>query len=470
MTSLPEKIRQNILERRLLAPGQRLLLAVSGGVDSMVLLRLLHGLAAEFGWKLTVAHFNHKLRGRSSDADEALVRRAAGRLRLPVLIGRSSVKPYARRHGLSIEMAARQLRHEFLARSARRSGASTVALAHHADDQVELFFLRLLRGSGSEGLAGMGWRGPSPADPQITLVRPLLDAGKASLESYARQEGVRFRQDASNQSPEFARNRVRHQLLPLLRKHHQPGLEKVILRVMDILGAESNLITTEAAAWLRDPAGRTFAELPVALQRRCLQLQLLEQGWTPDFDLVERLRLNPETAVSLPEAPEERNRKGGQERQGFALRSTDGRVRVRSAVDLEFQPDSLQLQLHGRQGKAALSGLEVRWQVLPATGIELKQARVVQGLERFDAEQVGLTITLRHWRPGDRFQPIGMKQSVKLQDLFINQKVPREQRRRLVLAVSEGGEIFWVEGLRISERFKLTTSTKRGLLWRWKRP
>ena len=140
-------------------------------------------LRSKHRWKITVAHFNHQLRGRASDADEQLVRKTAARLKLPFVVGRADVKQFAAQSKVSVEMAARKLRHDFFARAARKRKISTVALAHHADDQVELFFLRLLRGAGGEGLAGMKWRSPSPADTKITLVRPLLDFSKRNLRS-----------------------------------------------------------------------------------------------------------------------------------------------------------------------------------------------------------------------------------------------------------------------------------------------
>src|SRR5580700_4485946 len=141
----------------------------------MVLLEMMRRLASSRGWHLSVAHFNHRLRGRSSDADERLVRRTADKLQLPMVAASGDVRQFARTNKLSLEMAARKLRHEFLARAAARSKISEIALAHHADDQLELFFLRLLRGGGGEGLAGMKWRSPSPGNTKITLVRPLLD-------------------------------------------------------------------------------------------------------------------------------------------------------------------------------------------------------------------------------------------------------------------------------------------------------
>src|SRR3954468_14186303 len=177
---------------RLFKDRQRILVAVSGGVDSMVLLHLLQRGREEFHWQLHLAHLNHCLRGRSSDADEQLVRRTAERLNIPGSTGRADVLAIAASRKVSTEMAARQARHEFLARIARQEGISTIALAHHADDQAELFFLRLLRGSSPEGLAGMASISPSPVDPALSLARPLLNFTKAQLLEYARGERIVF--------------------------------------------------------------------------------------------------------------------------------------------------------------------------------------------------------------------------------------------------------------------------------------
>ena len=169
-----QRAETEIQQRRLLPPGKKILVAVSGGVDSMVLLHVLAALAEKHRWRIFVAHFNHRLRGRASDADEKFVRQMAKKLRLNYFGGGADVKAFATQSKLSIEMAARKLRHEFLAQTAREQKILTVALAHHADDQVELFFLRLLRGAGGEGLAGMKWRSPSPAGNNISYAVPRL--------------------------------------------------------------------------------------------------------------------------------------------------------------------------------------------------------------------------------------------------------------------------------------------------------
>ena len=469
MTDLLQRVEQNIQNRRLLKHGQAVLVAVSGGLDSMTLLHALHELSSRHRWKLTVAHFNHQLRGRSSDADEKLVRQTAAAMRLPFAAGRASVKEFAKKTKLSVEMAARKLRHDFFARMAKERKTRVVALAHHADDQVELFFLRVLRGAGGEGLAGMKWRSPSPVDSKIMLVRPLLDATKAELRGFVRESKIRFREDATNTLLDLPRNRVRNELLPLLQRRYQPALTKIVLRLMEIVGAESDLAGEAARQWLKKtgrdgPPGRprtprrgvpTFEELPVAVQRRVLQLQLSEVGVPADFELIESLRHSADVPVNL--GP-----------QLSVLRDATGAVSLRVARPSDFNANETVVKLAGRAGEVTFDGVRVRWWFDAVKKFKRPAAR--PACESFDADKVGGKITLRHWRPGDRFQPIGLKSPAKLQDLFTNRKIPRARRRELMVAAAENDEIFWVEGLRISENFKLTRRTKRRLTWRWQRP
>ena len=478
MSHLPEQIDQAIRARGLFRRGQKILIAVSGGVDSMVLLRVLHGLAEKNKWQLTVAHLNHQLRARGSDADERLVARTAGKLGLPIVSARADVKGIARTGKLSLEMAARKARHEFLARTAARLKIFHIALAHHADDQVELFFLRLLRGSGSEGLAGMKWRGPSPANSKIQLVRPLLEQSKESLRDYASAEEIPFREDASNEWLDIQRNRIRRELLPLLRRKYQPALQRTILRVMDILRAEFEFTNDVAEEWLSSGTGvspvrfngksrnknrdlragcpcrhGSFAKLPLAVQRRCIQSQLLRHGVPADFALVERLRTSPGKAFSV--VP-----------QFAVVCDAKGQLHFRDSPVVASKPARIEVDLAGGAGGTVFGGREISWAVSARKISRLRRSD--PGRERFDADKVGPRIVLRHWQPGDRFQPIGMKESVKLQDLFVNQKIPRARRHDLIVAVTGTNEVFWIENLRISEQFKLTPRTTRQLTWQWK--
>jgi len=369
-------------------------------------------------------------------------------------------------------MAARKLRHDFLARTALRLEIATAALAHHADDQVELFFLRFLRGSGGGGLAGMKWRNPSPSDAQLELVRPLLDLPRSSLQEFAAGKHIVFREDASNKSLYFQRNRIRHELLPMLRRKYQPALQMTVLRVMDIIGAEADFVTSAAMDWLKGARHRSkliaqrssaFDRLPVAVQRRSVQLQLLGLGIKTDHALVESLRLASNRPVAVAVTNTDGNHVTGQ----FILRKQTGLLELQPPQSPRFKTGSLAAYVNKGAGEMLYHGVCINWRIVSKK--LTRTPRCSAGCETFDAEKVGSPVFLRHWQPGDRFQPIGMPKTVKLQDFFTNEKVPRSRRHDLIVAASEKGEIFWVEGLRISERFKLTKQTKRGLQWHWKR-
>ena len=416
----------------------------------MVLLDLLHQLSKTYGWKITLAHFNHQLRGRRSDADETLVKKTADKLKLKFVAGSGDVKKFAQHNKLSVEMAARKLRHEFLARTAKRLRIETVALAHHADDQVELFFLRLLRGTGTEGLAGMGWESPSPADRSIRLVRPLLGQTKELLRDYATAERISFREDASNAQPDFRRNRIRNEVIPLL-KTIQPSVKKTILRAMEIAGWESNFVLGAALEWLNSTQRPPLDQLHIAVQRICLRLQMRALGFPSNFDLVEQLRARPNRTVSV-------------DSENFLYRDAAGMVYPRITKASSFNEAEIQIDLTEQNG-IEFGGQRVCWAFQNKRGALCRRK---SNCEFFDAKKVGAKISLRHWKAGDRFQPIGLKTSVKLQNLFTDFKIPRDQRHRRIIAVTASGEIFWVEGLRISDRFKLDKQSARRLKWVWR--
>lgn len=453
VNGLVAQIERTILEKRLLEPRASVLIAVSGGLDSIVLLRALHTLAPAYGWRLAVAHFNHQLRGQASDADQAFVREVAAKLGLPFRTGHANVRGIAAKRGLSIEMAARHCRHRFLARTALALGIGKIATGHHADDQLELFFLRLLRGAGPEGLGGMEFIGSSPANPRIRIIRPLLAIRRSGLEQFAREGGIRFQHDATNDLLDCERNRVRHELLPLLREQFGSRLDSSIPRLMELLRAESDFVAQQAREAQSIKAG-SLGSLHPALQRRIIRSECLRLGIIPDFELIEGLRqstnvprmISPGRVASLDAA---------------------GKLQVRTASRQRFKSGRQTVDLGTSAGKTVFGQLALSWRIEPWAGWPTSSKCPPPDSERFDADAVGARVQLRYWQPGDRFHPVGMKAPVKLQDLFVNSKVPPNRRRELVVAESTGGELFWVEGLRISERFKIREGTRRCLVWHW---
>lgn len=448
------RVEQAIDRHALLQTGERVLVAVSGGLDSMVLLQVLHRLAQSRSWRLVVAHFDHQLRGPDSRADARFVARAARALQLDFVQECGEVLAFARETRSSAEMAARILRHRFLARAARATQAPTVALAHHADDQVELFFLRLFRGAGGEGLAGMSWTTVSPEDSGIRLIRPLLDERRMDILEFARTERIRFREDASNRSLDIVRNRVRHALLPELRRRYQPALDSVILRTMTTLRDTATWVGDAAEEWRRARRKVSFARLPVALQRQILCLELRRLEVPVAFDLVEWLRLHEGERISIE--------------SGRFLHRNQG-ARIVESTDIEFCQQEARVMLEGRGGEHSFGDVHFEWRFVALRAHTRQPAKRRGQVEIFDAAKVGPNVLLRHWRPGDRFQPSGLSRPTKLQDLFVNRHIPRTTRHRLVVAATVTGEIFWVEGLRIAEGFKLDKTSRRGLKWSWRR-
>jgi tRNA(Ile)-lysidine synthase len=428
--------------------------AVSGGLDSSVLLHVLSTLARSSGWRLVVAHYNHGLRGRQSDRDQRSVESMAAVLGLPCVSEKAS-GPLPRERGESLEMSARNARHEFLARAARQRDLRRIALAHHADDQVEQFFLRLLRGAGGRSLAGMRWEGPSPADPSVALVRPLLSHAKADLAAYAERYGISYREDASNRSRNPLRNRIRLDLIPRLKRHYQKGLAQVVSQTMEVLAEEAAFLEQHALACRR--GGQAFDSLPPAIQRLVLHQALLEVRAEPSYRVIEELRHQAWRHVDTG---------GG----GWCARDLAGAITTGMAATQPVpgeHPREVVVSLEPSHGIQEFSGVTIHWTRLERRRIQLPS--LGSSVEYFDEAAVGSPIRLRHWRAGDRFQPIGMKSPVKLQDLFVNAKVPKAERQARVLAEASDGRIFWVEGLRIGEHFKLDNTTRRQLKWEWRR-
>ena len=423
---------------------RRVLVGVSGGLDSVVLLRTLAALAPELGLELAAAHFNHGLRGADSDEDQAWTRRLATSLGCVLQEETANLNAGDTDTRESMEMKARRLRHAFLARAAAGWGADAIALAHHADDQAEGFLIRLLRGSGGTGLGGMRWQSPSPADPLIPLVRPLLGESKQALLAEATAAGWTFREDASNQDPRILRNRIRHHLLPLLESEYQAGIRSVLVRSGELLSDEAAFVEESARRWLSAARRTRFERLHPAVQRAVMRIELWKLGQEPNFDLVETLRSRT-TSVSV--SPEQ-----------WVRRDPAGAVRL----DLSKTPGmegasnpSIAVCLRGVSGRVVLPEATLEWRVF-ATPKACARRRA--GEEWFDLKAIGTALRVRHWQSGDRFQPLGMSQAARLQNLFVNRKVPADRRRRLWLVESlrlSEPRIAWVEGFPSGERFKV---------------
>jgi tRNA(Ile)-lysidine synthase len=450
---LVEHVRDLLDRHRLWPESGPLVVAVSGGLDSVVLLALLRHLSPGAGVPLVVAHAHHGLRPEA-EADWEFVAQLARNAELPFVAERLPVRADLAISRDSLEMTARRLRHAFLARAALAHGARRVALAHHAGDQAELFLLRLLRGSGGAGLGGMRPLSPSPADARVSLVRPLLDIPAAQMREFAAAEGIEHREDASNTDRSIPRNRVRHELLPLLRRDYSPAIDTLLLRTGELVGAEADFVHAEACRWRSAQRRKGFELLHPALQRAILREQLWELGEDADFELIERLRQHRSRVSTRP--------------ANTLRRTTEGEVVRETTATVCHSASAWPASLRAKTGSLTFDGVDIAWAKTHDSGSVLRQVKV-PGRELFDAARVGTRIRLRHWQPGDRFQPLGLAKPAKVQGLLVNRKVPASRRRKLLIATTATDEIFWVEGLPPGERFKINPDTRRRLVWTWRR-
>lgn len=438
--------------RRYIPPGKgdTLVVAVSGGIDSMVLLETIHRMSDVLGLTTLVAHLHHGLRSEADEDARFVVDQAKAR-GLEVRMERADVATEAGRTGESIEMAGHRLRHEFLARIAEESGGLTVALGHHADDQAELVLMRLLRGSGGDGIGAMQERDPSPANRRITLLRPLLGFKKAELVAFGISEGLRWREDASNRDPTFLRNRIRHELLPLLEHEYQPGIKDSLARAGSIVGAEADYASAQASQWLANKNRSDFEQLHVAIQRAVVRRQLWELGHAGEFANIEHLRSCCDR-ITVP--------------GGAILQRTPSGFIVPWRPLPPHELSERMVELDSMEGELLWERVRIQWDVKPWDG-GVSWAAPSENEAWFDAARLGTTICLRHWRTGDRFQSLGLPRPALLKNLLIKRKVLAADRRSLVVGVTSSGQIFWVEGLPPGEAFKVTRQTVQSLRWRF---
>jgi tRNA(Ile)-lysidine synthase len=447
------KIKETIGKYSLLGPGDRVVVAVSGGPDSVCLLAALRELSSELGISLHVAHLDHRFRGRESAAEARFVERLAQKLGIPSTIEEFDVPAYCRAHGLSAQAGAREVRYAFLERVMRSAGASRIAAGHTATDQAETFLLRLLRGAGVSGLAAI----PPRRD---AVIRPLLEVTREELMAYVKANELEYVSDPSNTKPLYTRNRIRMDVLPVLRRFN-PRIIETLAAEAALLRGEDDFLETHARAVAAGIFEQTedgimvkraaFNALHPALKRRLLRQIAGLAG----------VAVQGLSSVQVDEALAfMRNAQTGRNmllpRGLSVLREYDRFiVRARTTVDAF----SRTLAVPGRTAVPEL-GLEAEVALSP-DGPGGKGNSNYQWQAAFDYDKMGTSLTLRNRRPGDRFCPSGMGgRHKKLQDFLVDEKVPR-RRRDLVPLLVEGENILWVAGLRTDERFLPGPETKR---------
>ena len=431
-------------------------MGVSGGLDSVVLLHLLHAWRRRLKVHLYVLHVHHGLRGRQADEDLLFVEELAEQFCLPFSSARVDVRGYARAHSMSVEEAGHLLREQQFLRWQDELGLQAVATAHHADDQAETLLMRLIKGTGIEGLAGIRLKKPG-------LVRPLLFARKAEIQQYARAKQLAFREDPSNQDRRFLRNRIRHRLLPLLREEFGFDPETHLLHL--------SLVVQDWVAYMEPQLEAVKTEIQKA--RTGNQIELDISAYQTYFSWL-RVRLLEQILQEILNCPYQLTYRRFHQFDRWVMHSQSGsRYALHPSVRVWRHGDRLVFLSEQEANAPATSvcltpddtfeipefGLKVSLEKLPRKAVQFTRDRRVEFL---DADRLEFPLILRSWQPGDRFIPLGMKGSRLVSDFLTDRAVRGPEKRKVPVLVS-GEHIVAVVGQGIDERFKITDNTKQVL-------
>lgn len=459
-----EKVLAYIREQELLKPGDRVGMAVSGGADSVALLRLLLELGSELGTMLSVLHFNHRIRGAEADEDEQFVRSLADQHGLEFHHSSTDVPAYAAEHTLSLETAGREARYRFFESFFEHKALDAVATGHTMDEQAETVLMRVLRGAGTKGLGGIYPRKKvlSGGAEIGYIVRPLLGMRRAEVRDYLARIHQSWREDATNVDLQYTRNRIRHGLIPLIETRFQPTAAAALAQLAAVAREEENYWaerTRERLPVVLDggPSDPTinvtaFALEPVAIQRRLLRAIAAGLGITLDFRHTEEVR------------------------HLARLQATNGCCDLPGGWVAVRKQQKLRLEGRPKAAGQAPRAYEYR---LPIPGeVEIREiGRVIRAFLRptkagasgynpeqsLDRGKIGPELVVRNWRPGDRLWPLQSKGPKKLKQLFQERHVPQEERRGWPVVVSEG-KLAWTRSFGISAEVQAGGSSRQAVV------
>lgn len=465
---LLQTVEKTIATYDMLGEGDAVLIGVSGGPDSVALFHIMNALAPRFSLRLGVAHLNHCLRMFESENDAKFVASLSETIQLPCHIHQEDVTKYQKEHKLSLEEAARRARYTFFSNVAKHHNYNKIALGHHRDDNAELVLMNLFRGSGPLGLSGI----PPVRDNQI--IRPLINSQKSDIIDFLKQNRFEYTADQSNTETRYLRNRIRHHLIPQLKTSYNPNIIETLNRLSVIINSEED--------WINNEINKLFNKIILNHQDNHVTLSASKLKMT---HLAQQRRIIRK-AIHLA--------KGNLRRISFVhIESIIGLLTSRPSNGSLDLPDCIRVKkvddsLVFSKEKSVLRNLNrddsrperisFKYIIEKPTHVFLKEINTNMVFSEMSYEQVPdfhlagqhtafvdkyklrFPLTVRNYRPGDRFRPLGMKGTQKVKKYFIDKKVPLADRYRCPVLISQGN-IIWLGGHRIDESAKLTPSTRK---------
>jgi len=469
MDDLIKKTNQALRVHSMVDKGDAVIVGVSGGADSVCLLLALSELADEWELNLTVAHLDHSTRGGESARDAEFVVSLAKTLGLEYITEKRDVPRETLESRSSFQETARKVRSDFLESTRSKLKADKIAVGHILDDQVETVLINFLRGSGTRGLGGM-------RPVRGNFIRPLFYSTRDEIIAFLKRRGVDFREDASNAKPDYLRNRIRLDLIPLLSQDYNPNIQQNIFETSRILQWDEEFLDQLSRDEFGKIGGREAEDQKIFLEisrltalPQALKSRLVREAYrVGKGDLRKLSFFHVQQVLALLEHSQ----------PGKKVSLPDDWLATVRGEKLCFQkisePKSSILNLTETDrdsgwlltvpGETVLDGVGMILNTrLEPSGPEMIQTVTSQGA-CLDWEKTGSQLRVRFFRPGDRFHPLGMAGSKKLKDFLIDVKIPREQRKSLPLLTSAAGDIIWVYGVRISEDYKVTSETQSVLI------
>lgn len=447
-------------------PQDKIIVAVSGGADSVCLLDVLNYLKRRLRLFLVVAHVNHGIRGKESDNEAHFVRLKSYHFNLPFEQLSISVPSIAREKNLSIEQTGRILRYQFFKDLLKKYQAQKIALGHHMDDQVETILMRMIRGSGLQGLRGI---------PQVRshFIRPLIESSRSEIEAYCHRCKIQYCVDSSNKEPKYLRNKIRHQLIPLLTEQYNSSVIRHLIQLQTIVQDELNFLEDITKQFYLKvikkelPFGivldnQKLSNLPTALQRRVIRMGLQYISiYLSDiqFNHIESIRQlcmdsKGEKNLDLPNGI--RVRKVYQD-----LEIIDGNKYTTFRATEKQNNWEYKLPICCTQYYPKL-GIKMMTKLVELPGNQAKYiANTKKEIVFLDYDKLILPLKIRNRRPGDRFIPLNSQFVKKVKSYFIDQKIPRYQRDEIILVTDNNNRIVWITEFQLDDRFKITEQTKR---------
>ncbi|WP_053955564.1 tRNA lysidine(34) synthetase TilS [Inediibacterium massiliense] len=459
-----KKFLKTIQEHKMIQRGDGIVIGVSGGPDSICLLHLLCKIQKEYDLKLYVVHLNHQFRGDAADQDAAYVEKICKKLNIPAFIYTRNVEEYSKDRGITFEEGGREIRYDLFEEVLKKTKSKKIAVAQNMDDQAETVLMRLMRGSGLEGLCAISY----VRDEKI--IRPILDISRYEIEDYCEKNNLHPRIDHTNLETIYTRNRIRLEFIPYIQKYFNPNIKETLSRTANVLREDKNFIEDYQKDVYDIIVKRRDKEICIdkillKRQHRAIQKRILRQAiWEMVGNLKDIQMKHIQSIINLVE----KNNLGNKIDlpRGLWVRIEEEYL-IFSIEKKEIEKYDFEYNINiGEILYLQETSSEIFSHIMDRK--DLKQISKEDHVKLFDYDKIRGNLVIRNRKDGDRFFPLGMKGSKKLKDFFIDEKIPKQKRDEIPLICDEK-EIMWIVGYRVSEKYKIDQDTKKILVMSYKK-